>query len=84
MQERRVWAVKVLIEATEDQAEAAEEAITRAPCPDENHPGHCPLPWTLVKCALGDLDEVERADWQQTFDEQRRLAPEAGESGVDS
>ena len=83
VQERRVWAVEVLIEATEDQAEAAEEAIARALCPDESHPGYCPVPWTLVKCALGDLDEVERAEWQETFDEQRRLAREVGESGVD-
>jgi hypothetical protein len=81
--ERSVWAIKVLIEATEDQAELAEEAIARALCPDENHPGYCPVPWTLVTCFLGDLNEVERADWEQTFDDQRRNAREASESGVD-
>ncbi len=80
---RSVWAIKVLIEATEDQAELAEEAIARALCPDENHPGYCGVPRTLVKCSLADLDEVERAEWEQTFDDQRRRAREAGERGVD-
>lgn len=83
MTERTVWAIKVLIEATEDQAESAEEAISRALCPDENHTGYCPVPWTMIKCALADLSEAEQAEWQESFDEQRRLARQAGESGVD-
>ena len=83
MSERTVWATKVLIEATEDQADAAQEAIARAMCPDENHPGYCPVPWTMESCALSDLDEAEREWAQQFFDEQRRLARGAGETGVD-
>ena len=37
-----------IIEATPEQAEAAADAIARALCPDEHHPGYCEVPWTLL------------------------------------
>jgi hypothetical protein len=79
--ERRVWAIQVVIEATDEQAEAAEEAIARVLCPDDNHPGYCETPWTTIRYILADLDEDERAAWQVDFDEVRRRAREAGEIG---
>jgi hypothetical protein len=79
MSERQVWAIRVVIEATDEQAEAAEQAIARALCPDENHPGSCETPWTTIRCVLTDLDDDERAAWQVDFDEDRRRAREAGE-----
>src|SRR5438093_1679673 len=80
MSERRAWAIRVMIEASEAQADVAKEAIARALCPDENHPGYCPVPWTLVGCALDDLDADEQATWQENFDDDRTRAREAGES----
>lgn len=76
--ERLVWAIKVVIEATEEQAAMAEEAIARALCPDEHHPGYCPVPWSTLRVALADLDDDERAGWREDFDEQGRRAREAG------
>jgi hypothetical protein len=76
--ERQIWAIQVVIEATDEQADAAEDAIARALC-HENHPGHCETPWTTIRCVLTDLDEDERAAWQVDFDEARRRTREAGE-----
>jgi hypothetical protein len=80
--EREVWRIQVVIEATEDQADQALEAIERALCPDENHPGYCEVPWTTMQCRFADLDEDERQGWQAAFDEERRRAREAGAAGA--
>ncbi|HET9465726.1 MAG TPA: hypothetical protein VFO71_09365 [Gemmatimonadales bacterium] len=80
--ERTVWKVTTIIEATAEQAEAAQEAIARALCPEENHPGYCPTPWTMVTCRFEDLSEDERTAWQADFDEERAKAREAGEPGA--
>lgn len=79
MSERQVWSIQVVIEATDEQADEAEEAIARALCPDENHPGSCETPWTTIRCLLTDLDEDERGAWQADFEEDPRRAREAGE-----
>ena len=79
--ERTVWKVTAIIEATAGQAEEAQEAIGRVLCPDENHPGDCATPWTLIACRFEDLTEEDRAAWQATFDEERTRAREAGEPG---
>jgi len=63
--------VSAVIEATEDAAHAAQEAIARALCPDENHPGYCPVPWTTMICRFDDLDPEERAEWEADFAEDR-------------
>jgi hypothetical protein len=81
-EERTVWKVTAIIEATADQAEAAQQTIARAVCPDENHPGYCPNPWTMVACRFEDMPEDERAAWQADFDEERERAREAGEPGA--
>lgn len=77
--ERAVWKVTAMIEATAEQAKAAQEAIARALCPDEDHPGYCATPWTLIACRFEDLTDEERAAWEANFDEERTRAPEAGE-----
>ncbi|MCU1460939.1 MAG: hypothetical protein JWO37_1014 [Acidimicrobiales bacterium] len=81
--ERTIWQVSAVIEATEEQKDTALEAIARALCPDEDHPGHCPVPWTLMACRLNDLDPEERASWQEDFDEERRRARESAVPGTD-
>ena len=80
--ERAVWKVEVIIEATPDEAEAAQEAIARALCPDEDHAGFCPTPWTTITCRIADLSDEERASWQADFDKERARAREAGEPGT--
>jgi hypothetical protein len=77
-----VWKVSAFIEATEDAALAAQEAIARALCPDENHPGYCPVPWTTVICQFEDLDPEERADWEADFAKDRLRARELGQPGA--
>jgi hypothetical protein len=82
MNEKTVWAIKVLIEATREEADEALEAIARALCPDEDHPGYCPVPWTTVLCAFDDLDPNERAQWTESFADDRNRARQAGEPGA--
>jgi hypothetical protein len=74
--------VSAVIEATEDAAQAAQEAIARALCPDENHPGYCTVPWTTMICRFDDLDPEERAVWEADFAEDRLRARELGEPGA--
>ena len=80
--ERAIWKVSAVIEATEKQKDAALEAIARVLCPDEDHPGDCPVPWTLMACRFDELDVEEKASWQESFDDDRRRARDAGESGA--
>ena len=82
MSDRQVWAIHLMIEATDAQADEAIEAIGRALCPDENHSAYCPVPWTLMRCAFHDLDPDELAGWQENFDEDRQRARDAGELGT--
>ena len=67
----------VIIEATEDDAERAAEAMERALCPDENHDGLCEVPWTMIKCRFEDLDDDERRMWEEGFANSRRQFQEA-------
>ena len=83
MGERTVWAIKVLIEATAEQAEETVEAIARAICPQDDHPGYCPAPWTTVVCALDELTPEERATWSESFAADRERAKRAGEPGAE-
>jgi hypothetical protein len=39
---RTVWIISAVIEASEEEARAAQEAIARALCTDENHTGEWP------------------------------------------
>ena len=83
MTDREVWQVSAIIEATAEQAEAAQEAIAKALCPDEEHPGYCEVPWTLLACRFEDLNDQDKVSWQESFDEDRRQAGENGESGTE-
>ena len=71
--ERTIFKVSAVIEATDAEANDALEAIARALCPDDNHEGECPVPWTLVlACRFDDLSRKERASWMDSFEEDRR------------
>jgi hypothetical protein len=65
---RRVWHVTAVIEASAQDADAAAEAIARALCPDPDHEGPCPLPWTIMLC---EVEEPDRSRWLAEFDQQR-------------
>jgi hypothetical protein len=80
--EKRVWAIKVYIEATEEEADEAVRAIGSALCPEENHPGYCPVPWATVLVPPDSLDPDELADWSRSFAEDRDRARRAGETGA--
>jgi hypothetical protein len=68
---RQVWVISAVIEATSAEADAAQEAIARALCPDDAHPGPCPVPWTTMAVKFEDLDDDQRRAWQRSFDEDR-------------
>jgi len=77
-----VWMVTAIIEATAQGARDAQDAIERALCPDEDHPGYCSAPWTTLICRFDDLDPRERAKWEADFARDRQQAREAGEPGA--
>jgi len=79
---RTVWMVTAIIEATAQGARDAQDAIERALCPDEDHPGYCSAPWTTLICRFDDLDPRERAKWEADFARDRQQAREAGEPGA--
>lgn len=76
--EKTVWAIKVVIEATPEQA----DVIAGALCPDHDHHGYCPVPWTTILCRLDDLDAEERAAWSESFEDDRERARQKGEAGA--
>lgn len=76
--DREIWKISTIIEATAEQAEVAQDAIARALCQDSQHSGDCEVPWTTIICRLEDLDDRDKAEWQESFDEDRRRAGEAG------
>ena len=82
MTQRAVWKVSAIIEASEENAFAAQEAIARALCPDEDHPGYCPVPWTTLACRFDHLDPEERTEWEADFAEIRQRARKLGEPGA--
>jgi len=69
--QRQVWIISAVIEASDADAETAKEAIARALCPDDMHPGPCPVPWTMYAIRFEDLDDERRRLWQESFDEDR-------------
>jgi hypothetical protein len=52
-----VWEVRLGIYATEQQAEAIKEQVTRLLCPDPDHAPPCPVPWSVQLLARSALDE---------------------------
>gem|GEM_PF-7036372 len=75
---RNVWAIKVVIEATAEDADKAIQAIGRTLCPQENHSGECAVPWTTVLCVLDQLDPSERAAWSASFADDRERTQQIG------
>jgi len=80
---REVWKFSAIIEATAADAERVSEAIARALCPEEWHSGPCEVPWTLIQCRFEDLDDDERALWQDDFDNDRSQRPPASGDAVE-
>lgn len=80
--EKQVWAVKVFIEATAEDADEAVRAIGSALCPEENHPGYCPIPRATMLIPPDSLDPDELAEWSRSFAEDRERARRAGEAGA--
>jgi hypothetical protein len=65
---RRVWRVTAVIEASAQDADAVAEAIARVLCPDPDHQGRCPVPWTIMLC---EVEEPDRSSWLAGFDQER-------------
>ena len=79
MSEKSLWAIKVVIEATPEQAHEAVEVIAGVLCPDQAHPGECAVPWTTVFCTLEELDADERVTWAESFADDRAQAQRAAD-----
>ncbi|MFI5493469.1 hypothetical protein [Actinoplanes sp. NPDC051859] len=54
-----IWEVRLGIYATEEQAAAIKEQVTRILCPDPDHAPPCPVPWTVQLLARSALDEAD-------------------------
>jgi hypothetical protein len=65
---RRVWYVTAVVEASAEDADMVAEAIARALCPDPDHEGPCPVPWTIM---CSEVEEPDRSRWLAGFDEER-------------
>jgi hypothetical protein len=53
------------------QHSLSDSASPRERRPYSDHPGSCPVPWTLISCRFDDLDPEERADWAADFAKDR-------------
>ena len=83
MSEKTLWAIKVVIEATPEQAHEAVEVIAGVLCPDQAHPGECAVPWTTLLCRLEELDADERVAWAESFADDRAQAQQAVDSDLE-
>ena len=68
--ERTIWKLSAVIKATQAEADDALEAIARTLCPDDDHDGGCPVPWTLMACRFEDLEPEEQATWKTSFEDE--------------
>lgn len=68
--EREVWKFSMILRATPEDAEIAAEALKRALCPDDSHPGPCPVPWTLIASRFEDQHPDDQRMWAESFDEE--------------
>lgn len=66
-----MWVIRVIIEATSEEADGAAEAIARALCPDDDHEGECTVPWTTIRSRL---DGDEAAEWRAMLRDDGRAA----------
>jgi hypothetical protein len=82
MDPRPVWRISAVIEADEQEANEALDAIGRALCPEPGHPGYCPVPWHTELIRFDSLEETERSEYKELMEDQRRMAREAGEEGA--
>jgi hypothetical protein len=66
--EQREWLVQVVLRATEAEAEEVVERLGEVICVPPDHDGRCRTPWTLIRTAVDDLDEPERANKRALLD----------------
>jgi hypothetical protein len=66
--EKRIWAIKAIIEADEEEAERVADTIGRVLCSDHHHPGPCPIPWLITR---SEMDEAEQQEWHEVFADER-------------
>lgn len=76
---RTIWEFRMVIEATEQEADQAHDAIARALCPDEEHPGPCQPPWVASRTRLDKLEGAEGVRWEASFDQDRAGQETAGQ-----
>lgn len=71
-------AIEVVVEATAPEADGPVEANAGALCPDDDHDGYCPVPWSTVTTALTELEGDEARAWQEVLER----ASDVGRGGV--
>ncbi|MFC4126403.1 hypothetical protein [Nocardia rhizosphaerae] len=66
-----LWEVRLGIVATEADLRRVTAAIETLLCPDPEHAPPCPIPWALSVCAGDDLDDAERATYDDVVEQYR-------------
>ena len=71
--EQEIWHIGAIIRATHEQAEEVLAALGRILCPDPDHDGPCPVPWTTIMSPVyEDVDEDTAASWIEQYDDEDR------------
>lgn len=56
---RPIWQLRVLIQASSEEVAEIEGRIGSAICPDPDHEGFCPTPWSITR-SHASRKEAER------------------------
>jgi hypothetical protein len=67
--EQQPWAIRLTILASDAEADAIFERVSRVICADPDHDGPCLNPWSMTRIAVADLDSPERAAWASAVQE---------------
>ncbi|HEX2300626.1 MAG TPA: hypothetical protein VHH34_19330, partial [Pseudonocardiaceae bacterium] len=59
--EQTLHRLTLVVLATDDEFDRIVNATERVLCPDPDHPGPCPTPWTLTLSDGSGFDDEERA-----------------------
>lgn len=64
-----IFRIQVIVESSETDVAEVVEKIERSLCPDPEHAGPCPVPWTIV---TSEMEEPEASGWRESFEDERR------------
>jgi hypothetical protein len=79
-EQRQVWKFSVIVQATESEADELGAAIARVLCPDDDHDGPCPVPWTVIRSGFEHVDADEAILWHESFAAERMAVDDSDQA----